>query len=298
MAEKIQVKEKEEVFNPERIVLENRKIKIVPIFRDRPFFRKDHDGNHTFSGCWRFYSLPMSLKSGTYFNPFKNKDEQKAFEMLLGLKPGELNVNTRSSDYWSKFNIRMDKSSLTLDLSNVFEALQYRVIMVNPMFAKQTDDLGNLEFEYQIIDERYENEQNSKLFNKKKEAYGELAKISDSKQKMVDILRLLGTRLSDNVKKDTVEEELIKIIEQVEKVPGLKTKSIDDFLQAVKDPHAIMKLFVLDAVDAGEIHIKKGEYRLGEDDSLLGKSLMGAVDWFNDPQNQEMKILIQERLKH
>jgi hypothetical protein len=292
---------KEEIANPEALVLENRKIKIRPIRRDRAFFKKDHDGNHTFSGCWRYYTLPMSLKTGGFFDPFKNKNEQRAFEQLLNLQPGDLGINNRDPKknmFWGSFVIKIDNNGLDLDLSNVLHALQYRVLSVNPTFAKQGDDLSMIEYEYQIIDERYEDEENSKLYNKKKEAYAELSKLSDSKQKMIDTLRVLGTRLSDTVKKDTAENELIKIIEQVDRVPGLKIKNIDDFLEAVKDTSAPMKIFVLDAMDKGEVIFRKGEYRLAQDDTLIGRSLQGAVDWFNDIKNQEFKILVQERLKH
>ena len=56
------VKEKK-VANSEQLVLENRVIKVVPILRNKAFFKKDHDGNHTYTGCWKGWGLPFVITS-------------------------------------------------------------------------------------------------------------------------------------------------------------------------------------------------------------------------------------------
>jgi hypothetical protein len=284
----------ESVKTPEQLVLENRKIRVVPIVRGRAFFPKGHDGDFLFSGCWRYYGLPINSRTRAYFNPFK-AGEQAAFEKLLNLPAGSLNTNDRKSKFWGEFKIPLDKNGTELDLSQVDHALIYRVLQVDPKFATQSDDLTKLEYQYQLIDERYVEEEYSKLNLKKAEAYSELNKLKSKKQ-LVDTLRLLGIKMNDESSFDALKAKLAQIVEEPasNKFKGLKT--IDDFLLITKDPQATMKLFVLDAIDNKEVVVENGdEYRLVESGKLIARSLKGAVDWFSDIANQETKLLIQER---
>jgi len=291
------VKEKK-VANSEQLVLENRVIKVVPILRNKAFFKKDHDGNHTYTGCWKGWGLPLSARSRAYLNPFKSKEEQYAFEEIMGLDEDSLNPNRSTSKFWGEFSIHIDKEGKDLDLSIPYDALAYRVLKILDQFAEQGDDTNIPEYLYKLIDERYVEEEGSKLAIKKIEAYKALSKIDDNKKKMVDVLRLLGVRLSATTKLETLQGKLANIIEQVATVKDPKIKTIDDFLSAVNDPQAITKLFVFDALDAGELIVRGGsEYRITENNELIAKSFQGAVDWFNDPKNLDIKLLIEQRLK-
>ena len=279
---------------PEQLVLENRKINIVPIVRGREFFPKGHDGDFLFSGCWRHYGLPINSRTRAYFNPFK-AGEQVAFEKLLNLPQGSLNTNDRKSKFWGEFKVSLDKNGMELNLSEVDHALIYRVMQVNPKFAKHNDDVNRLEYHYQLVDERYVEEEYSRSSLKKAEAYAELNKLKSKKQ-LVDTLRLLGIKMTDESSFEALKSKLAQVIEEPasNKFKGLKT--IDDFLAIAKDPQATMKLFVLDAIDQKEVVVENGdEYRLAESGKLIERSLKSAVDWFSDIANQETKLLIQER---
>lgn len=282
---------------PEQLVLENRKIKVVPIVRGRAFFAKGHDGDFMFTGCWKHFGLPINSKTRSYFNPFKS-GEQEAFEKLLNLPSGSLNTNDRKSKFWGEYKIPLDKSGLDLDLSEVDHALIYRVLKVNPKIASEKDDITKLEYQFQLVDERYAEEEYSKLSLKKIEAFTELNKISKSKKQLLDTLRLLGIKMSADSSIESLKSRLAQIIDEPEsnKFKGIKT--ISDFLKVVQDPQATTRLFVLDAMDAKEVFVQNGdEYRLSESNKLIARSLQGAVDWFTDVANQETKLLIQERIK-
>lgn len=294
------VLQKEEVKkSPEQVVLENKKIIVQPIDNiDRGFFKVGHDGNHTFSGCWKIYQLPMSRNTRTFMNPFKNKEEQAAFEELLGLEKGELNPNNSKSKFWGEFTIRLDKEKIELDLSIVKDALTYRVMCVDPKFAKAGQDIHSGQFEYRLIDERYQEEESTKFADKKDKAWEEYFKIKNDSQKLLDVLKLLGVKLSEDTSKKTLQAKVVEIIERVAKQSDPLTKNIDDFLRVVADPQATIKLFVLDAIDAGEVRSFNGDYKLAENGELIAKSLQGAVDWFNNVDNKEVKLLIEQRLKN
>lgn len=282
---------------PEQLVLENRKIKVLPIVRGRAFFQKGHDGDFLFTGCWKYYGLPINSATRSYFNPFA-PGEQEAFETLLNLPKGSLSTNDRKSKFWGEYSFSLDKEGMELDLSQADHALIFRVMKVNPKFAKQGDDINRVEYQFQLVDERYADEQYSKLSLKKIEAYTELNKVSKSKKQMVDVLRLLGIKMTESSTSEALKSKLAMVIEEPASSRMKGIKNIDDFLKVVQDPQATTKLFVLDAIDAKELYIENGdEYRLSESGKLIGRSLQGAVDWFADIVNQETKLLIQERLK-
>lgn len=291
------MEEVKEIKTPEQLVLENRKIKVAPLIRGRAFYKKGHDGEFMFTGCWRHYGLPISSRTRSYFNPFV-EGEQAAFEKLLNLPAGSLNTNDRESKFWGEFKVVLDKDGRDLDLSVVDHALIYRVLKVNPKFAKQGDNTSNPEYQYQLVDERYQEEEYSKASLKKADAYGELNKLSKSRKQMVDVLRLLGVKMSGDSSLEALKARLAQVIEEPANNRFKGAITIDDFLRVAKDPQSSQKLFVLDAIDNREIVIENGdEYRLSENGKLIGRSLQGAVDWISDIVNQETKLLIQERMK-
>jgi len=280
----------------EELVLENREIIVKPIIRDHPFFKKGHDGEHTYSRCWKSYGLPIRLSTRSYVNPFKNKEEQYAFEEIFNLPKNALTPNNMHSEFWKKFEVRMGKDDLPLNLSNPDHALIFRVLSVEPHFCPVDGDRENIEYLYELVDERYANEVAIDTHQKKVDAYAALAKVSKSEQKMIDLLRLLEVEIPKNASIKLLASKLSGIIEQTERIRGVK--NIDNFLDAVADPQAAIKLFVFDAIGAGEIKIDGGDYRLTENQELIGSSLQKAVDYFSNVKNQEKKLLIQERIKN
>lgn len=279
-------------------VLEDRIIKVEPIVRGRAFFKKGHDGEFMFTNCWKFFGLPISTKTRSYMNPFKSVEEREEFERLLNLPKGDLNTSNTKSKFWGTYGIRLDKTGTTLDLSVVDHALTYRILCVNPRFAKQGDDINNPEYQFKLVDERYQEESYSKLALKKSEAYTELNKIAKSKKQMMDTLRLLEVKMSESSSMEALKARLAQIVEEPASNKAGGVKTIDDFMRVVNDPQAIHKLFVLDAIEFGEVKVLNGnEFRLTETGGLIGRSLQGAVDWFSNLENQETKLLIQERLK-
>ena len=68
----------------------------------------------------------------------------------------------------------------------------------------------------------------------------------------------------------------------------------------MKDPNADNKLFILDAIEIGEIETTKDGYRIKDSGQFLGKYLEQVVDFFNgkDADVKEIKAIISQRLKN
>ena len=298
------------------LVLEDKIIKIDPIIRTKPGMKRPrpdvpHDGEHTYTGCYKDHGLPYNTDKRSYSNPFLDKQkglplgtEQEAFEILLDQKPGALNLykyNINEPNYWGQFTIRIPKEGITLDLNNPSDALRYRIFMVNPKFANNKQESSILEKEYIIKDEVTEQKQASELGKKKSEAEDYMFKLKKNKKDMLNVLRLLGKRPSGDSDIDWLREELYKIKDEVTVKKG--EAGLDKFLAVMKDPQKDMKLLVLDAIDGELIKLtRKGKrvtYTNEETGQFYGTTLQEVVEFFlkKDPETMEEIAIIKERLK-
>lgn len=288
------VTDKEEVKKVK--ILTNKQIKVVPIVRGRAFFKKGSDGEFMFSGCKKMYSLPYKESTRSLVNIFE-EGEQEAFEKLLNKKEGTLNIYDRKNPFWTKFVVEIKKGGKTLDLNVPMHVLEYKVLKANkeliaPSWAEKDSKAS---YQFALVDESIIEEADNKLAIKTDKAFDHLYDIKKSALKMRNVLRILGKKVPDDANKEWMKAELIKIIEQKEKTVGVL--NIDDFIQAVTDKSAATKILILDAIDAKGIIASNGGYRIQSSNQLIGRSNSEAVDWLEDPKNQEDKLLLEEMIK-
>lgn len=278
-------------------VLEKKKIKIEPIIRRRAFFPAGHDGEHTYTGCHKDYGLPFNTKSRSYINPFKTDDEQAQFEYLLNQKTGSLNLYDIKSRFWGDFSLSLNKDGMTLDLSNPVDALWYRVLLVSPRFANNDEQKSDSKCDFVLVDERVQSEAKTDLAKREEEAIDLFVSIKKSRQKMYDVLRLLNKKPDKDASIESLKAAIQAIIKEPTSAKGVT--NISDFIRVMSDPAANTKLFILDAVDAGEIIYTTDGYRIKDSNTFIGKHLEQAVDYFNskDADVKEIKAIISQRLK-
>jgi len=282
------------------LVLEDKVVKIKPIIRRKPYLKRGHDGEHTYTGCYKSHGLPFDVKTRSYKNPFKNSAEQAIFEKLLNKKEGSLNLYEYKIDepnFWGEFLTRIPKEGMELNLNNPTDALRYRIFLINPKFAQDNSQSHTAEKEYVIINEAQEREQISQLSRKKSKATDYLYKIKKSKKEMIDVLKLLGKNPDKESQKEWLEAELYKVIDEVSVNRG--TSGLDKFLAVMEDPLAEPKLFVLNAIEAKEIIRIPNGYKIADTNKFVGRKYEEVVDYFlsKDPEVQQDKLIIQERIK-
>jgi hypothetical protein len=283
------------------LVLENKTITVKPIVRSKPYLKKGHDGEHTYTGCSKDEGLPFNADKRAYENPFFSQEEQEIFERLLDQKEGSLNLYNYSvytPNFWGNFLIKIPKEGVQLDLNNPSDALMYRVILKNPRFATSVTELGIAERIYHIVNENEVKEKESELGAKKDKANDYMYKIKKTKKTMYDTLRLLGKKVDKEATAEWMKSELYKIIDEVTVTKGVA--GLDKFITVMEDPTSDLKLFVMDAIDSKDITTDKVGYKLTDSGKFLGKKFEEVVDYFTskDPSIQETKLIIQERLKH
>jgi hypothetical protein len=115
---------------------------------------------------------------------------------------------------------------------------------------------------------------------------------------MYNTLRLLDKIPPKEVADNTnfLKTEILKVLEQRERSKS-NLKSIHDFIEIMEDPKFETKVLIHDAMDAKEINLINGMFKLVATDAVMGKSISQAAEWLDTLQNQEDKIILQQRLK-
>jgi hypothetical protein len=280
-------------------ITSNKTIEVRPIKRTRPFFKADHDGAFMFSGTYKEYTLPYINDTRSYANPFESPEEQEEFERVLQLAPGALSINNRNSDFWSTFKVKLSKEGKVLDLNYPMHVLEYRVLKANTkrICPNWEDRNRNSAYEFALIDKDVEEVNDIKDAERNLRAMELFIKMRKSNKKMYDILRVLGKKLPKEASVNTSQliKEIDQIIAEKSKVGGVL--NIDDFIEAAEDPKLSLKVFVLDAIEIGEIEISKGVYKITSSQTAIGRNLSEAVDYFDSIKGREDKLLIEQRLE-
>jgi hypothetical protein len=280
-------------------ITSNKTIEVRPIKRTRPFFKADHDGAFMFSGTYKEYTLPYINDTRSYANPFESPEEQGEFERVLQLAPGALSINNRNSDFWSTFKVQLSKEGKVLDLNYPMHVLEYRVLKANTkrICPNWEDRNRNSAYEFALIDKDVEEINDIKDAERNLRAMELFIKMRKSNKKMYDILRVLGKKLPKEASVNTSQliKEIDQIIAEKSKVGGVL--NIDDFIEAAEDPKLSLKVFVLDAIEIGEIEVSKGVYKITSNQTAIGRNLSEAVDYFDSIKGREDKLLIEQRLE-
>ena len=299
MAKKAEVKQEVKEESP-KLFLRNIKVIVKPVKRHRPFFAEGHDGEFMYSGCINRITLPFSISKRSYVDIFESKEEQEFFENALNKAPGALNIFDRNSQFWSKdFFVDLDKDDKELDLSSPVQMLEYKILLANtnliaPSWGERFKNPG---YRWAIVSEAQIEDDSYKIAAKNEEAMELFFSMKNSNKMMYNVLRLIGTNPNKSNENNTtwLKAQIDKIISQKEKVKNVY--NIDDFITVAKDPRFNEKIFVLDAIDLGEIKKIDGIYKINESNIPVGRSIDQCVEFFANKKYSEEKILIEQRME-
>lgn len=273
--------------------LENKKVAVKIVKKYRTGFNKDSDGSTMYTGCKQIYQAPTN--SNDRLVPILTEDEQRWFESKMGLSEGSLAFNNKDKSFWKDFRVTLDKKGKILDLSDYEDFLSYKVLLATNTVANSEDSINVLQHQFYMVTEDEEQDANAKLSDRYEEASGLFAKISKSDKKMANILRLMGKVVTVEANNKWLKAELVKIIEQKAKVSG--QLNMDDFIKTASDKQLDVKVFILDAIEIGDIVVEGTTYKLRAGD-VIGHDFDQAISFFNNPKNQQTKLLVEDRIKN
>jgi hypothetical protein len=273
--------------------LENKKVSVKVVEKYRTGFSKESDGRTMYTGCKQIYQAPTNENDRLI--PLLTEEEQRWFEGKMGLEKGSLAFNNKDKSFWKDFRVTLDKKGKLLDLSDYEDALAYRVLLKTNNVANSKDAINVLQHQFYMVTEEEENDASAKISDRYEQASSLFSKISKSDKKMMNILRLMGKTVVSGANTQWLKSELVKIIEQKAKVPG--QLNMDDFIKTASDPAIDVKVFILDAIEIKDIVVDGTTYKLRAGD-VIGHDFDQAISFFNNPKNQQTKLLIEDRIKN
>ena len=278
----------------EKNYLQNKKIAVKIVEKQRSGYLKNSDGNTIWTGCKRIYQAPTNQYDRIV--QLLDKDEQVFFEKEMGLENGSLSPSARKNNFWREFKVTLDKKGKMLDLMDPEDYLSWKVLSFSNTVANSKDEINPMIHDFYMVTEEEEQEIGSRLAEKYEEASILFAKTSKSDKKMKNVLRLLGkTNVPQDAATKWLKSELVKVIEQKEKINGVP--GTEDFIRVANDPNFDIKIFILDSMEIGEIFVEGTTYKLRSGD-VIGYDYEQAISFLTNPKNQTTKILIEERIKN
>jgi hypothetical protein len=217
---------------------------------------------------------PYFTRSGRIYTGLTKEDEVRLGEKLrIDLSP--------TSPYWSTFHIKLGVKDLILETSDPYEELKYIFLRGHKRVADGLADRKPTA-NYVIINEESEAKEENKRNQLRRRALRELDKLSIGD--MRKCLRILGNK-SDEVSNEVVEQKLSNMVEAdpftfIDKWVDNKTKETEFLVQ--------------DAVAKNVIRKNKNVYKYGTD--IIGQNLEAAVDYLDDPANQDLKFVITQEI--
>jgi hypothetical protein len=273
--------------------LENKKVAVKVVEKYRTGFSKESDGRTLYTGCKQVYQAPTNANDRLI--PILTEEEQRWFESKMGLMVGSLAFNNKDKSFWKDFRVTLDKKGKTLDLSDYEDNLAYRVLLATNNVANSKDSINVLQHQFYMVTEDEEQDASNKISDKYEEASKLFASISKSDKRMANVLRLMGKTVTAEANTKWLKAELIKIMDQKAKVNG--QLSMDDFIKTASDPGIDTKIFILDAIEIGDIVVDGTTYKLRSGD-VVGHDFDQAISFFNNPKSQQTKLLIEDRIKN
>jgi len=278
----------------ETTYLENKKVTVKIVNKYRTGFDRKSDGSTLYTGCKQIFQLPTNQYDRLI--PILTEEEQRWFENKMGLTAGSLAFNNKEKSFWKDFRVTLDKKGRTLDLLDLEDNLAYRVLKVSNSVANTKDMINVLQHMFYMVTEEEEESANVKLADRYEEASRLfLNDVSKSDKKMANVLRLLGRTVPVEANGKWLKAELVKIIEQKAKVPGMS--NMDDFIRIASDKEFNTKVFILDAMEINEISVEGSTYKLRSGD-IIGYDFDQVISYFDNPKNQQSKFLIEDRINN
>lgn len=245
-------------------------------------------------GALKRYTVPQ-LKNGQLNDPL-TKAEKDFLEEYMGLEPNALSIFKKNNNFWSNFQVTLQKHDTYLDLSNPDDYIRYKVLLLNKNLIapdlKTLQDYPKATYEFVLIRESEEESMSQRKISTTKEAYMEYGKIENKASVMRLVIEsMTGRAIGESTKLSKLQSSLDELIQNDAKT----------FLKVVKDPMLDTKVLIREAITAGVIYNRAGSLFLRDDNTPLcdkGEATLSvAAEYLNKPKNQELRLTIEAKVK-
>ena len=248
----------------------------------------------------RTFVVPM-LSSGRYVNVLTD-DEKDFLEDIMGLPKNAMSIYKKVDNFWDDTNeagiskVTLRKQDNYLNLANVEDYIKYKILIANKDYIAPS--LEALEthpkatYQFVILTEESETKSARKGMTTLMQCYTAYGKIEDD----VDALRIIietltGITVHKNTKKEFLQTKINELIQSNSKM----------FLKIATDPLLQTKVLIRKCIESGLIAHRGNQYYIREGNVPMCEdgepTLNVAAQWINLPNNQEIKLSLEAKLK-
>ena len=249
----------------------------------------------------RTFVVPK-LASGMFVNVLTDK-EKTFLEEIMGLEYNALSIYKKVDNFWDDANdsgiskVRLSKQDNYLDLSSPEDYIKYKILLANKDFIapslKTLSDAPKATYQFVIIAEGDETRTAKDNLSYTMRSYKEFGKVENN----IDILRTIVETIDGRPTAPTAKLEFLQT-----KINNLIQADSKLFYNVITDPALETKVLIKKAIEAGIISNRGNYLYLKQDNSPLCEAneeptLNIAAKYLNSPRHQELKFLIQGKLK-
>lgn len=249
----------------------------------------------------RTFVVPK-LASGMFVNVLTDK-EKTFLEEIMGLEYNALSIYKKVDNFWDDANdsgiskVRLSKQDNYLDLSSPEDYIKYKILLANKDFIapslKTLSDAPKATYQFVIIAEGDETRTAKDNLSYTMRSYKEFGKVENN----IDILRTIVETIDGRPTAPTAKLEFLQT-----KINNLIQADSKLFYSVITDPALETKVLIKRAIEAGIISNRGNYLYLKQDNSPLCETneeptLNIAAKYLNSPKHQELKFLIQGKLK-
>lgn len=246
-------------------------------------------------GAYDDLVVPM-LRNGKYKNVLTN-EEKDFLEKALGLDSNALSVYNTEKNYWDDYKIHIvAKDGLTLDLSDPFDYIKYKVLLANTELVapsvQERLDRPKATYLYELVHEEEETILENAKMDATMASYKEFGKIDNDFNTLRVLSELLDSRpYAANNKIEFFKSRINQLIQADPK----------KFHKAITDPLLHAKVLLRIGTENGIITKRGDYYYLKSDGSPLcgpgeESTLTVAAQYINMPAHQDIKFLLENEI--
>lgn len=252
-------------------------------------------------GATRTFVVPR-LSSGMFVNILTDK-EKAYLEEIMGLEYNALSIYKKIDNFWDDSNenginkVRLTKQDNYFNLADPEDYIRYKILLANKdqiaPSLQVLQDAPKATYQFVIISEGDETKNAKSNMSATMRCYKEFGKIEDD----IDTLRVIieaidGRPTAKSAKLEFLQTKANDLIQADSKI----------FLKVITDPMLPTKVLIKRSIEAGLISNRGNYLYLRSDNSPLCEAneeptLNIAAKYLNSPKNQELKFLLEAKLK-
>lgn len=280
-------------------ILRKEKVYVKPNLRNAGWIKSPkHRAHFMMEGSSKIYMAPL-LRNGGIKNVLTD-EEKDVLEDALQMDKNDLSVYKKPEDnFWASFKVRVTKETLELNLEDPYDYIKYKILLANTDFiAPSIKDIKN-KVTYKFYIERPEevNQMKAEQLDATTKAWELYGRFTGDKGKMLDFLRVYGEIVASSRSKTHALDKKSNIDLIKGTLAEIVSSNLKAFVNIVEDKNYDTKLFISKAVEQGLLERKNSSYHDKGESKPFAVSFVKAVEYLDNPENQDYRQLLETQLK-